>query len=417
MMIDQGLFEALHNRIAALPAIDCHEHTFLPDARPQPVDLWAVLRNSDVGDDLISAGMPATSRATLDWEQAAPYLPSVTNTGFYRSLLLAFQNLFGFDDSELTASNWLPLSERIQAANTRPDWYAEVLQRQSDIRLILRVQGDEVDPYALEREFFAPLIIFDEWIFTTAPAQREILAHKVNGSASTLANYLNALDAAFDRAKMRGAAGVKSMLAYRRSLAHVQPTEEEAGRLFRQKTLSTSETKILQDFMAHAVAERAGVFGLPYQLHVGYGSWQGNITRQANPLLLNPLIEAHRQTQFVLLHGGYPFIGEMGTLAKNHPNVTIECGWLAYIAPAAYRRALSEWLDSVPANKLLAFSADCLHIEQTYGTLLLTRRLLAQMLAEKIENDDWDEALANSVAQRLMVRNAVDLYQLDVAVG
>ena len=174
-MVGQGLFETLHNHIAALPTIDCHEHTFLPDARPQPVDLWAVLRNSDVGDDLISAGMPASCRPTLDWEQAAPYLPSVYNTGFYRSLLLAFQSLFDFHESELTASNWLPLSECIQAANTRSDWYAEVLQRQANIRLILRVQGDEVDPYVVEREFFAPLIIFDAWIFTTSPAEREFL--------------------------------------------------------------------------------------------------------------------------------------------------------------------------------------------------------------------------------------------------
>jgi predicted TIM-barrel fold metal-dependent hydrolase len=413
MMVDQGLFEALHNYIAASTAIDCHEHTFLPDARPKPVDLWTVLRNSDVGDDLISAGMPASSRPTLDWDQAAPYLPFVYNTGFYRSLLLAFEKLFDFDESELTSSNWLPLSEHIQAANLRPDWYDEVLHRQADIRLILRVQGDEVDPYDVDREIFAPLIIFDEWIFTTSPMKQELLAQSVSGSASTLVDYLNALDAAFDQAKKRRAAGVKSMLAYRRPLAHVHPLKEEAGRLFKRKTLSKGETKIFQDFMAHAVAERAGVFGFPYQVHVGYGSWQGNITRQANPLLLNPLIEAHRQTQFVLLHGGYPFIGEMGTLAKNHPNVYIECGWLAYIAPVAYRWALREWLDSVPANKLLAFSADCLHIEQTYGTLLLTRRLLAQMLAEKIEKDDWNETMAKSVVERLLYRNAAELYQLD----
>jgi predicted TIM-barrel fold metal-dependent hydrolase len=193
----------------------------------------------------------------------------------------------------------------------------------------------------------------------------------------------------------------------------VQPTYAEAERLYNQKNLPEHERKIFQDFMAHAVAERAGAFGLPYQLHVGYGSWQSNITRQANPLLLNPLIEAHRQTKFVLLHGGYPFIGEMGTLAKNHPNVFIECGWLAYIAPAAYRRALGEWLDSVPANKILAFSADCLHIEQTYGTLLLTKRLLAQTLTGKIENDDWTESLAKSAARRLLSCNAVELYQLE----
>jgi predicted TIM-barrel fold metal-dependent hydrolase len=168
--------------------------------------------------------------------------------------------------------------------------------------------------------------------------------------------------------------------------------------------------------MMHAVAARAGHCGLPYQLHVGYGSWQHNITAQANPLLLNPLIEAHRQTQFVLLHGGYPFVGELGTMAKNHPNVYVESGWLAYIAPAVYRRALSEWLDSVPMNKILAFGADCLCVEQTYGALLLTRRLLAQTLAEKIEHDGWSVRLAEEVAWRLLSQNAVDLYRLDAGV-
>jgi predicted TIM-barrel fold metal-dependent hydrolase len=145
---------------------------------------------------------------------------------------------------------------------------------------------------------------------------------------------------------------------------------------------------------------------------VGYGSWQSNITAGANPLFLNPLIEAHRHTQFVLLHGGYPFIGEMATLAKNHPNVFIETGWLAYIAPAVYRRAMGEWLDSVPMNKILAFGADCLHIEQTLGALLLTRHLLAQVLAGKVADSEWAESLALDCASRLLSRNAVELYRL-----
>ena len=412
-MVDYGLFKTLHEHIAMLSVIDCHEHTFLPEMRPQPVDLWTVIRNSDLGDDLISAGMPADSRPVLDWERVAPHLSAVYNTGFYQSLLLAFQHLFDFQDKELTASNWQTLSDRIEVANARPDWYAEVLHSRGDIRLIFRVQGDEADPYAIEREFFSPLIKFDDWILTTKPSERERLAHNFGGQAQTLTDYLDALDGAFDRAKTQNAAGVKSMLAYHRPLDHRQPDQHEADQLFNLKTLSERETKVFQDFMTHAVAERAGAFNLPYQVHVGYGSWQSNITRQANPLLLNPLIEAHRQTKFVLLHGGYPFVGEMGTLAKNHPNVFIECGWLAYIAPAAYRRALGEWLDSVPANKILAFSADCLHIEQTYGTLLLTRRLLAQTLAEKIENDGWDGSFATSIAQQLLSRNAVELYQLE----
>jgi predicted TIM-barrel fold metal-dependent hydrolase len=406
------LFEALHHDISTLPVIDCHEHTFLPEQCPQPTDLWVILRNSDVGDDLISAGMPVPSRANLGWTAVEPFLPKVRNTAFYRSLLAAFQQLFDFPHEDITATNWPALSEQIQAANAQPDWYEQVLRQRANIQLILRVQGDESDPYALEWNLFGPLIKFDEWILTIAPAEREGLAQKFGGSARTLSAYLEALEAAFRHAKTHGAVGAKSMLAYQRTLEIGRPTQAEAKKLFGRTNLAPAETKTLQDYLAHAVAEQAGVFDLPYQTHIGYGSWQSNITGQANPLLLNPLFEAHRRTKFVLLHGGYPFIGEMGTLAKNHPNVFIEAGWLAYIAPAAYRRALSEWLDSVPSNKLLAFSADCLHIEQTFGALLLTRRLLAQTLAEKIDNEGWSQELAQAVAAGLMSENAVELYQL-----
>jgi uncharacterized protein len=412
--MDQELYAALSSAFTALSVVDCHEHTFLPTARPRPMDLWQVVRNSDLSDDLISAGMPASDRPILGWERAAPYLHVVRNTGFYRSLVLAFRDLFDFQADELTATNWLPLSDHIQQANERPDWYAEVLQRRANVALILRVQGDEPDPYLIERDLFAPLIRFDPWILATDPAARERVTEQSGDAAHSLAGYLAALDAAFDVAVARGAAGVKSMLAYQRSLAHTRPAYEDIARLFAQKTLSEIEARAFEDFMIHEVAARAGRFGLPYQLHVGYGSWQHNITAQANPLLLNPLIEAHRQTQFVLLHGGYPFVGELGTLAKNHPNVYIESGWLAYIAPAVYRRALGEWLDSVPMNKILAFGADCLCIEQTYGALLLTRRLLAQTLAEKIEQEGWSMQLAEEVAKRLLSQNAVDLYRLDV---
>jgi hypothetical protein len=74
MHMDHGLAAALHSAIASLDVIDCHEHTFLPDQRPQPMDLWSVLRRSDLGDDLIAAGLPAAERPLLDWARASPYL-------------------------------------------------------------------------------------------------------------------------------------------------------------------------------------------------------------------------------------------------------------------------------------------------------------------------------------------------------
>jgi predicted TIM-barrel fold metal-dependent hydrolase len=403
----------LEEHLAAAPVVDCHEHTFLPGAAPARVDLAVLIANSDVGDDMISAGMPEELRHELTWATAAPYLERVRNTGFYRSLILAFRELFGFDGDDLTEGDWQSISERLAAGNGRTDWYEEVLTRHGRIEAILRIRGDEADPYDLGGRWFAPVIPFDPWIVARDPSERERLAASVGGRASTLDEYLAALDAAVADVRTRGGVGVKSALAYRRDLGFGLVEAGDAARLYERRSPEAPEARALEDFLVHAVADRAGAHGLPYQMHVGYGSWQRNIAAGANPLLLNPLIEAHRATRFVLLHGGYPFIGELATMAKNHPNVYLECGWLAYIAPAAYRRAMAEWLDAVPANKLLAVGADCLHVEQTLGALLLTRRQLALALADKVGDGGWSMPLAEVVGRRLLARNAQELYRLD----
>jgi hypothetical protein len=94
--------------------------------------LATLLRDSDVGDDLISAGMPAATRAAISWESAATYLMATRDTGFMRSLLLAFRDLFGFSAEHLTAETWADLSSQISNANQRLDWYTEVFTRANE---------------------------------------------------------------------------------------------------------------------------------------------------------------------------------------------------------------------------------------------------------------------------------------------
>jgi len=412
-----GLTASLEASIREIPVVDCHEHTFLPDRRPARVDLGTLVAGSDLADDLISAGMPAEARARLGYADAAPFLGHVRNTGFSRSLMAAFAELFDFREETISATDWEALSELLATANTRPGWYDDVLGR-GRVTTILRIQGDEPDPLAVPRRWFRPILRIDPWIVEAgSTTERERIAERAGGRGTTLADYLEALDGWFSAAAAGGAVGIKSMLAYRRPLTHGRPTAEEAERLFQAKHRSAAEERALEDAIVHAVAERAGRAGLPWQIHVGIGSWQTNIVGNGDPVMLDPLVSAHRGTTFVLLHGGYPYLGQIGSMAKNHPNVVIECGWLAYIAPAAYRRALAEWLDSVPVSKILAVGADCAHVEQTLGALLLTRHDLARVLAEKIRHDGWSEKEAISSAHALLGRNAGSVYRLDGAGG
>ncbi|MFO1539319.1 MAG: amidohydrolase family protein [Chloroflexota bacterium] len=408
-----ALVADLEAMLATIPVVDCHEHTFLPAARPARVDMAALFAGSDVADDLISAGMPAAERPALTWATVEPYLDRVANTGFYRSLAAAFAALFGYDGERLTEADWEALSARLAAANARDDWYDTVLRDSARIETVLRIQGGEPDPWAIPRRWFRAIARVDDWIVGAADrGTRERLAAEVGAAAGTLEAYLTALDAWFDDLVRHEVVGIKSMLAYRRPLAHGRPDAAEAARLYGLPVRTPAETAALEDALVHAVAERAGASGLPWQIHVGIGSWQSNIVANADPLMLNPLVEAHRGTTFVLLHGGYPYIGEVATMAKNHPNVVIECGWLAYIAPSVHRRALGEWLDAVPASKILAVGADCAYVEQTLGALILTRHQLALVLADRIRDSGWTPGLAESVARRLLGSNGRDLYRL-----
>lgn len=407
-----GLAWSMDGYLRDLPVIDCHEHTMLPDRRPEPLDVGTLIAGSDLGDDLIACGMPAADRQRLSFEVAAPWLDRVRNTGFYRSIVLALESLFGYEGDLASAADWDDVSLALIDANARDDWYDEVLGRRGHIERILRIQGDEPHPFDIPRQWFDPIVRFDDWITTSDGTERETLAASVGGRAGTLDEFLAAMEAAFDAAVEGGAVGAKSMLAYRRSLAHGRPARGEAARLFTRRTPDECEATALQDFLLHAAVDMAGRRSLPYQIHVGIGSWQRDVAANANPLLLGPLIEAHRDTTFVLLHGGYPFIDEMAALAKTHPNVVLECGWLAYIGPTSYRRAMTEWLDAVPASKLLAFGADCQYVEQTLGALLLTRRLLASALEAKVHESDWSATLAESVARRVLADNAREVYRL-----
>ena len=66
---------------------------------------------------------------------------------------------------------------------------------------------------------------------------------------------------------------------------------------------------------------------------------------------------------------------------------------LAYIA----RRALAEWLDCVPINKIIAFGGDpTIWIEHAIGDLIMTRQTLAQSLARRM----------------MLYDNAIELYDL-----
>src|SRR5207248_4337597 len=112
----------------------------------------------------------------------------------------------------------------------------------------------------------------------------------------------------------------------------------------------------------------------------------------ALPILnLVDLIEANPKTKFILFHGGFPWVGEMGVIAqKNWQHVWIDSVWLPELSYSTAKRAFHEWLDAFPSNRLM-WGGDCNHAEGIYGATEFHRRCIAEVLAEKVTAGDLTE--------------------------
>ncbi|NOJ44605.1 amidohydrolase family protein [Bradyrhizobium sp. WSM 1791] len=90
--------------------------------------------------------------------------------------------------------------------------------------------------------------------------------------------------------------------------------------------------KALQDFLFQYCLGKASECGLPVKLDTGMLGDHGLLrlarTRD-NATDLCRLLQDFPETQFVLMHIGYPYENEFIALAKYYPNATIDMCWAA----------------------------------------------------------------------------------------
>ena len=238
-------------------------------------------------------------------------------------------------------------------------------------------------------------------------------------SIRTLDDLVLALEKVFESAKERGMVGIKSGLAYRRILYYENVMKEDAVRVLdlmldevKGRNLSFDDLKPLQDYMMHRVLELADKSRLPVVIHTGLHAGNGNIIENSKPTHLVNLFQQFPDVKFVLYHGSYPYGGELSTLAKNFRNVYIDLCWLHVISPSYTKRYLHEWLETVPASKIMGFGGDYQNVENVYGHLLFARQIIANVLAEKVRDGYFTESEAMKIAKMILYDNAVNLYKL-----
>ena len=401
----------------AIPAIDTHSHlhpwTMLSAGAE---GMFGSVLRGPYTNQVVTLPSRTHGESTADWwKRVEAAFANVRATGFYRYKLAAFRDLYGVDMEQATPEQIEVLPARFAENYRNRRWLYDVLTERANIELMI------VDPY-WNRYGFVPEYPFESFVlnvtpllngfhrseFTSAPNDDPYRIADQHGlAAGTLDDYVALLDRMMAMAEESGAVGLKSTRAYMRTLRFENVPREKAAAGFGRprSALSAQEVQDFEDFVMWRLTELAAKHDLPFQIHTGHGRLQGS-----NPLLLLDLIEANPKTKFVLFHGGYPWVGETGAIALRHwRHVWIDTVWLPTISPTMARRALHEWLEVMPSDRLL-WGADCMNAESIYAATVVNRAVIAEVLAEKIDRGDLREADALRIGRQILRENALALY-------
>ncbi len=221
--------------------------------------------------------------------------------------------------------------------------------------------------------------------------------------------------------KRSGAVAIKFEAAYLRKLDFDDPEEAKAraiyARFVRGGEPPASGYKTLQDFLFYYIAREAGRLGMAIHIHCIEGA--GGFYRQSgsNPLLLEAVFNdpALRKTNFVVIHGGYPFTKEMGSLMSK-PNIYADFSAQTFFT---YPRELSEilrnWLEFYPDKILFGTDAFSFGPEVDWGEVAWLsnttgRQALALALTGMMNDGEISRSRALELAHMVLHDNASQLY-------
>ena len=131
------------------------------------------------------------------------------------------------------------------------------------------------------------------------------------------------------------------------------------------------------------------------------------------PRLLAPTLEAHRQVNFDLFHGNWPYMGDLLFLAKSYPNVSINLCWLYMIDPIYARELLKRAVMTVPHDKIFGFGGDYWDApEFSVAHLELAKQVMADALGDLVEERWIEEEQALALAMDWLYNNPNRFYNL-----
>jgi predicted TIM-barrel fold metal-dependent hydrolase len=241
---------------------------------------------------------------------------------------------------------------------------------------------------------------------------------------SSLGEYLSrVVTPTLERHRRGGAVAEKFEAAYLRSLDFDSVERTSAERVYAKyagkDAPPDAEYKLLQDYLFRYLAGECGRLGMTVHLHTMAGAGSYFNVKGANPLLLESVFNdpGMRKTNFVMVHGGWPFSREITPLLTK-PNVYLDFSAQSLLlTPPTLALSLREWLEWVPEKVMFGtdaypYSDEMGWEESGWLSAQRGREALALALSAMIRDKEIPLDRARELARMVLRDNARRLYGL-----
>jgi uncharacterized protein len=413
---------SLQTYIDGIKAIDNHAHPLLPPEPGVPPDMDNdALPLTGIPDFPLPYGFePSNPRWIVPWRALYGYQYDDESDAHVHELVAAKQALAQKEGDQL--ANWL-------------------LDRMGVERMLGNrvVMGRGLEPPRFRWVAFVDALLFPLDVSGEAavtpdrrvlyPREARLLRRylgdiNVATLPGTLDQYLSTVvEPTLDRMKRQGAVAYKFEIGYLRPLHFGDPPHDSAAAVYARYVHggvpTHAEYTTLEDYLFRTIARDAGERGEPVHIHClaffgGYYPAAGS-----QPLQLESVFDDStlRQTRFVLLHGGWPYVDQ--TLAvMEKPNVYADISMMTQLlSPQTLAGVLRMWLEEFPGKVLYGSDAYAVSNDDPVGwgdggwvAVHTARRALGIALTGMMRDGTITRGRAQQLALMVLRDNALGLY-------
>jgi glucuronate isomerase len=430
------LRDDLFSEICGLPAIDVHSH--LNRDRLAAGDAGPLLFYHMIMYCLRGSGLPEEKLwpdgrmhgRGRPYDEFLACWPSVETTGFGWVLRMILRDLYEFDEP-LTAGSLPRLQAAVEARSSRPSWPRAVFERGRVVRAL--TSTTEVSPLAPGQWDAGIRFTIEKtpgggtheaWTWRDRLAD---LSKRFGRDVASLAVLQDAVSAFYDRL---GLTDSRALVAWISSEADFRPASDTLVNAIIADAVAGEELDIRAVRLLEAAFIRAicrAIRGKARVFQICYGvqflpprvAAARPVGRAAPEFAsgMGHLLGEFPDIHFNMLNGYEADEPTWCAMTQAYANFSLASFWWQTFYPSVMHQAIHRRLDMVPRARLMGFFSDGYCVDWVYGRLRTVQRVMANVMAERIERGFMTRREAIACARDMLFETPRRIFLPDEHIG